>query len=93
MASEIDVTEEAQKRLCRFSYLSHCVGTMEERAGVLKKKITSLNDASEEIEVSFVDDDLWIRVGELLFLFFFSLFTSLSLYACMHACTLYNSNS
>ncbi|OEH76314.1 prefoldin subunit protein [Cyclospora cayetanensis] len=64
MASEIDVSEEAQKRLCRFSYLSHSIGTMEERLAVLKKKITALSDASEEVEVSFTDDDLWIKVGE-----------------------------
>ncbi|CDJ47572.1 prefoldin subunit, putative [Eimeria brunetti] len=64
MASEIDVTEESQKRLCRFSYLSHCVGTMEERIQILKKKISTLHDANEEVDVSFCDDDLWIKVGE-----------------------------
>lgn len=65
MANEIDVTEEAQKRLCRFSYLSHCIGTMEERLAILKKKVSTLSDATEEVEVSFTDDDLWVKVGEL----------------------------
>ena len=64
MANEIDVTEEAQKRLCRFSYLSHCIGNMEERLAVLKKKVTTLSDASEEVEVSLTDDDIWIKVGQ-----------------------------
>lgn len=67
MANEIDVTEEAQKRLCRFSYLSHCIGNMEERLAILKKKVSNLTDASEEVEVSFTDDDLWIKVGECYF--------------------------
>ncbi|KAL8276036.1 hypothetical protein Esti_000030 [Eimeria stiedai] len=67
MANEIDVTEEAQKRLCRFSYLSHCTGTMEERLAVLKKNVSTLNDASEEVTVSFAEDDLWIKVGECFF--------------------------
>ncbi|KAL8427656.1 hypothetical protein Efla_007075 [Eimeria flavescens] len=67
MANEIDVTEEAQKRLCRFSYLSHCVGMMEERLAILKKNVSTLNDASEEVDVSFTDDDLWVKVGECFF--------------------------
>lgn len=67
MANEIDVTEEAQKRLCRFSYLSHCIGTMEERLVILKKKVSTLSDATEEVEVSFTDDDLWVKVGECYF--------------------------
>ncbi|KAL8435431.1 hypothetical protein ACSSS7_002502 [Eimeria intestinalis] len=67
MANEIDVTEEAQKRLCRFSYLSHCTGIMEERLAVLKKNVSTLNDASEEVTVSFAEDDLWIKVGECFF--------------------------
>lgn len=64
MASDIDVTEEAQKRLCRFSFLSHSVGMDEERQAALKKKLATLNDASEEVDVSFTDDDLWVKVGE-----------------------------
>ncbi|PHJ24187.1 prefoldin subunit protein [Cystoisospora suis] len=61
---DVDVTEEAQKRICRFSSLNHTFVDLESRIEKLSDDIRTLRDAQEEVMIAINPEDVMLKVGE-----------------------------
>lgn len=62
--SGINVSAEAQARICRFSNLTHQATVLKDKKAYLLKKIQSLDDAEDELALSMQSDDVWVKCGE-----------------------------
>lgn len=61
------MTEEAQKRICRFSSLNHTFVDLESRIEKLSDDVRTLRDAQEEVMIAMNPDDVMLKVGKTAF--------------------------
>ncbi|EPT27922.1 prefoldin subunit protein [Toxoplasma gondii TgCatPRC2] len=61
---DVEVTEEAQSRICRFSSLNHKFVDLESRIEKLTDALRTLRDAQEEAMIVVDPSDIMLKIGE-----------------------------
>lgn len=61
---DVAVSEEGQRRICRFSALNHACVELDSRIEKLKTDLRVLHDAQEEATIALDPSDVLLRVGE-----------------------------